>query len=111
MTPRIEGTAGHDRQVVAGGQDVADVEAARLDGKLAVREPADLTVGAVHAEPGVDVAKLLDDLVEDDRLDQRRADIDADRRPHDGFDPAHRARPGGDHPRPAWSSAAWSDCA
>src|SRR6478736_2599119 len=65
VTTRIEGAAGHDRKVVAGGQDVTDVEAARLDGKLAVREPADLAVGAVHAEPGVDVTELLDDLVED----------------------------------------------
>ncbi len=96
--------------MVAGGQDETDVETACLELDLAAGQPADLAVLAVRAEPCVDVAELLDDLVEDDRFDERRADVDADGRAHDRLDPAQCRRPDRDHPTPAWSSAAWSDC-
>src|SRR3954468_7759155 len=111
VTAGIEGTAGHGRKVVAGSHHVPNVQTARLQVDLSSREPADLAVRAIGAEPGVDVAQLLHHLVEDRRFDQRLADVDADGRAHEGFDAAHRPRPRDDHPRPAWSSAAWSEFA
>src|SRR3954451_17001423 len=111
VTAGIEGAAGHGRKMVAGGHHVPNVQTARRDVDLSSREPADLAVRAIGAEPGVDVAQLLHDLVEDRGFDQRLADVDADGRPHDGFDAAQRPRPRDDHPRPAWSSAAWSEFA
>ena len=111
MVTGIEGAAGDGRQVVAGGENVADVETAVLGADLTARQPADFAVGPVGAEPGVDVAELLGDLVEDRGPDERRPNIDADRRSHDGFDPAQRPFLGDDHRTPAWSRAAWSDCA
>ena len=106
----VEGATRRLREVVAGGQDVADVETARLLADLAAPEPADLAVGSERAEPRLDVAKLVEHLVEDVRRDDRCPHVDADGGPHDRLDAAHPLefeRQG--QPRPPLSRAPWSD--
>ena len=98
-------------QVVTGGEDMADVEAGVLFAELAAHQPADLAVRFVGAEPGIDVMKTVDDFLDDLLRHEGRLDHDADGRAHDVLDPAQPADDRDAHPRPAWSSAAWSDWA
>ena len=112
VVPGIEGAAGDDREVVARRQHVADIEAGVLLTELAAGHAADLAVGSIGAEAGVDIVELGEDLVDDVLGHERRPDVQADGRAHDVMDAPlrHDLRHGGHH-NPAWSSAAWSDCA
>jgi hypothetical protein len=49
-------------------------------------QPADLAVGSVRAEGGVDPAQPLEHPVERRRIDAVLAHLDEDRHPHDVFD-------------------------
>ena len=88
MAAGIEGAARRDREVVAGGQDVADVQAAVALDQFAPGKSADLAARLVGAEAGVDVAQLGDDGVEDLGRDERFVDVDRDDRAHDRLDPS-----------------------
>ena len=98
VAARVEGAAGDDREVLAGGEDMADVEARVLLAQLAPHQPADLAVRLVGAEARVDVVELGDDVVDDPGRDERWLDLDAHDRPHDGLDPPHRLPGEGRHP-------------
>ena len=97
----IEGAARSDRQVLAGGDDVADVGAGVSLAELATHQSADLAIGLVRAEAGIDVMKTRDDLTNDLVSHQRRLKLDADGRPHHVLDPAQAAGDLRAHPRPA----------
>ena len=92
---------------------MADVEAAVLLAKLTATQAADLGLSAsVGAEARLDVAELLEHVVEHPLGDERRADLDADGRAHDRLDAAQARGLVREHqPSPALSSAAWSDWA
>ena len=91
---------------------MADVEAAVLLAKLTATQAADLGLGSVGAETRLDVAELLEQVVEHPLGDERRADLDADDRAHDRLDAAQARDLVREHqPSPALSSAAWSDWA
>ena len=100
LTSRIERAMAGHREVVARGQHMADVRAGVGVIEVSTGKSPDLAVLAVGAEPGVDVPKVREDLVDLAIGRAVAAHLDADGGPH------HRFDPGGRHQNPAWSRAA-----
>ncbi len=65
MPTGIEGAVRDDRQVIADGQDLAEIEAGIGLVELTSSQPADVTVGLVPTEAGIDIPELIEDRVKD----------------------------------------------
>ena len=101
----IERAAAVAAQLLADREHVPDVGAGRGRVELAAGQPADLAVGAVGAEAGVDVVEVPEDRIDGVGRDVLVAQVEADDRAHDLLDP-----PGHEGQIPAWSRAACRLC-